>query len=718
MLRRRGTRPAPAAVLFVLLVGLGVLAACEGRTILEGDLLNAPPTLTVDHTVTSAQVHAGTTARIRLRAESPGGIDRLQVQWTGPAVGSFTRTYPDHPASVVVDTAIAVPAGVDPGDLAFTARAVSAAGVPREVTFAVRVLEADLTPPEVSVASVIPDRMERDDSLAVTIRCRDTGTAPQLAWCGYSVLFYQAGGDTLVVTGRDTVPAGDTAVVRAVIPVQGFDPATLPTDLLIEVHGFAIDASGNCAAGIGEAWSQGPCRGTDAVVADVEVDAAEVTVVASTTIHRSWGGILEELAVDEKRGRLYASVIDRNRIEVLDFLAPRTQARQPDILVGSRPAGITMDHLGDTLIVANSGGTSLSFVDLDQRREHNRMETHNAALYNVHGNVGSVEVSPDTTIIESLIFWEEFGDRPHRVAQDSSGIIFYSTEGGGPIRMVRKPNGGHYREANIMLWSDVLVRSEGTWAVTYVDSMVIRPESIYAGGEILAIYDHVPGRPDLQISVQGTPDQIEEMLLDLQAQGSDVFFREGWQWDMSYWHVGGDAMFATSRDRSTIAIADGDRAWTWIATGHPPGYSDRLISWYLSIDDLRSSLGLGIEGVAADFGGDQFAVRGGDGIVYFDNLLRVHGTHRFPALSGQAGVAMHPTEDIVFAPTDDRSIMILQRAGHYQVVANLPLVERLVGPIYFSLRRNDDPADLAGRIHGINESGNVVTLPVRHADFQ
>jgi hypothetical protein len=208
------------------------------------------------------------------------------------------------------------------------------------------------------------------------------------------------------------------------------------------------------------------------------------------------------------------------------------------------------------------------------------------------------------------------------------------------------------------------------------------------------------------------------MLLDLQAQGSDVFFREGWQWDMSYWHVGGDAMFATSRDRSTIAIADGDRAWTWIATGHPPGYSDRLISWYLSIDDLRSSLGLGIEGVAADFGGDQFAVRGGDGIVYFDNLLRVHGTHRFPALSGQAGVAMHPTEDIVFAPTDDRSIMILQRAGHYQVVANLPLVERLVGPIYFSLRRNDDPADLAGRIHGINESGNVVTLPVRHADFQ
>lgn len=702
----------------LLLGGLAIMAACEGRTILEGELLEAPPALLIDRSVTPAQVHAGTGIRIRVRAEGrTSGVASIRVAWTGALEGSFTRAYPDGPMAVVLDTTIASRHGVE-GNVVFTAIATSTAGVESEpLDIIVGILGPDTDPPEVSVASAIPDRVEAHDSLEVTVRCRDlgeagpAGRAGQLAWCGYTVLFFQPGGDTVTVTRRDTVPARDTAAIRDVIPVQGFSTATLPTDLNIAVHGFAIDAAGNCSAGVLEAWSRESCVGTAGILADVDDEPIDVTVVASTTINRHWGGTLEELAVDEARGLVYGSVIDRNRIEVLNYVGPREQARQADILVGSRPAGIVMDRTGDSLIVANSGGTSLSFVDLNARTERPRMETHNAALYTITRDV-------DRPNIAALTLWEEFGDRPHRVAQDRDGVIFYSTLGGGPIRMVQTHPNATRREANIMLWSDVLVEAPGDWAVTYVDSMVIKPEGIEEGGFILQVWDHVPGRPNDVIMAQGTVDQIEQIFTSLQAQGSDVFFREDKAWDMDYWHVGGNAMFNTSRDRSTIAIADESRAWTWIASGSNPGFNNRLISWYLSIDDLSSNLRLGIEGVSVDGTGRQFAVRGGNAVVYFDNLLRVHGSHEFDVLSGPAGVALHPVDRLAFAPTNDRSVLVLETGSHYQQRAEMPLVENLVGPVHFSPRRAGDPETLIGRIHGVNESGNVVTLPVRQADLQ
>jgi hypothetical protein len=721
MMQRR-TRPhaGPLVVWAVVLGVVGSLAGCDGRTLLEGELLRPPPDITVDRAVTSAEVHAGSSARIRLRAESrASGVSSIRVDWTGVVNGWFERSYPGAPLAVVLDTAIAIPPGVTPGDLVFTATATSAAGVTSEpVRITMQVVGPDVDPPEVSVASTVPNRVEREDSLAVTVRCRDQGKGGQLAWCGYTVLFYPTGGDTVTVVRRDTVMAKDTAAIRDVLPIQGFNPATLPTDVNIEVHGFAIDAAGNCAAGVREAWSQESCIGVPSIRADVEDEPTQVTVVASTTILRSWGGTVEDLAVDRTRGRVYASVIDRNRIEVLDYTVPRAQARRPDILVGSRPAGITVDRTGDTLIVANSGGTSLSFVDLPRAREHHRLETHNAVLYTIDERVGSGEMGEDTALINALTFWEDFNDRPHRVAQDRDGVIFYSTLGGGPIRMVQKyPNAPH-REANIMLWSDVLVRTEGSWAVTYVDSMVIRPESIEAGGHILAVYDHIPGRPDQNISAYGTIDQLEEIFLSLRAQGSDIFFRRDRSWDTDYWDVGTEAMFATSVDRSTVAVGDGKRVWTWQAKGPNPGYENRLISWYLPIGDLTSNGLTGLTGLTVDQTGAEFAARGDGSILYFNHLLRLHGSHSEAELAGDGGVARHPTEPLVFAATNDRSVLVLEAAGHYQARGELPLVENLVGPLRFSLPRAGDPANLVGRLHGVNESGNVVTLPVRSPDIQ
>jgi hypothetical protein len=721
MMQRRMRPPAGPLVVWAVVLGVvGSLAGCEGRTLLEGELLRPPPEITVDRAVTSAEVHAGSTARLRLRAESrASGVASIRVDWTGVVQGGFERSYPGAPPAVVLDTAIAIPPGAEPGDLVFTATATSAAGVSSEpVRITMQVIGPDVDPPEVSVASTVPDRVERDDSMAVTIRCREDSPGGQLAWCGYTVLFYPTGGDTITVVRRDTVLARDTAAIRDVLPIQGYDPATLPTELNIEVHGFAIDAAGNCAAGVREAWSRESCVGVTSILADVEDEPTRVTVVASTTVRRDWAGTVEDLAVDEVRGRVYASVIDRNRIEVLDYTVPRTQARRPDILVGSRPAGIAMDRTGDTLIVANSGGTSLSFVDLAQGQERHRLETHNAVLYTIDQTVLTGEMGEDTLLIEAITFWEDYSDRPHRVAQDRDGVIFYSTVGGGPIRMAQQYPGAPAREANIMLWSDVLVEAAGNWAVTYVDSIVIKPESIEAGGHVLAVYDHLPGRPDQVISAFGTIDQLEEVFLSLRNQGSDIFFRKDRAWDIGYWEVGGETVLATSYDRSTVAIGDGDRVWTWRARGPNPGYEHRWISWYLSIGDLTSNGLTGLTALAVDQAGGQLAARGAGSILYFNDVLRLHGSHTIDELAGDGGLVRHPTQALAFAATNDRSVLVLETAGHYQLRAELPLVENLVGPLRFSLPRGGDPADLVGRLHGVTGSGNVVTLPVRLPDLQ
>jgi hypothetical protein len=149
----------PLVVWVVVLGVLGSLAGCEGRTLLEGELLRPPPEITVDRAVTSDEVHAGSEARIGLRAESQAsGVASIRVDWTGVVKGWFQRSYPDAPPAVVLDTTIAIPPGAEPGELVFTATATSAAGVSSEpVTITMQVIGPDVDPPEVSVAPTVPE---------------------------------------------------------------------------------------------------------------------------------------------------------------------------------------------------------------------------------------------------------------------------------------------------------------------------------------------------------------------------------------------------------------------------------------------------------------------------------------------------------------------------------------------------------------------------------
>ncbi|MCC6538485.1 MAG: beta-propeller fold lactonase family protein [Bryobacterales bacterium] len=74
---------------------------------------------------------------------------------------------------------------------------------------------------------------------------------------------------------------------------------------------------------------------------------------------------LQELLLDEKRQRVYASNSGMNRIEVFDI---RRQRFIEPIEVGQLPHSMAMALDGNTLYVGNTGGESISIVDLDARR--------------------------------------------------------------------------------------------------------------------------------------------------------------------------------------------------------------------------------------------------------------------------------------------------------------------------------------------------------------
>jgi len=80
---------------------------------------------------------------------------------------------------------------------------------------------------------------------------------------------------------------------------------------------------------------------------------------------------LQDLLLDEARGRLYITNSGFNRVEVFDtrklrFLEP--------IKVGQLPHQMALGTDGTTLYVANTGGESISIVDLDLGRETGQVE--------------------------------------------------------------------------------------------------------------------------------------------------------------------------------------------------------------------------------------------------------------------------------------------------------------------------------------------------------
>ncbi|MBI1789987.1 MAG: hypothetical protein HYR60_20850, partial [Acidobacteria bacterium] len=154
---------------------------------------------------------------------------------------------------------------------------------------------------------------------------------------------------------------------------------------------------------------------------------------------------LQDILVDEARDRVYLTNSGYNRIEVFDRAKQRF--RQP-IEVGQPPHQMAMAGDGKTLYVANTGGESISIVDLDLGRV-----TGSVAFPPIPRSGTSTPISPQAiamslyglqVVMSNGTQWKVVGnDVTVREASDVIPTTLAANGTNGPVRMAAGP-GGRY----------------------------------------------------------------------------------------------------------------------------------------------------------------------------------------------------------------------------------------------------------------------------------
>ena len=306
--------------------------------------------------------------------------------------------------------------------------------------------------------------------------------------------------DTLVFEGMAQLssPAVDPVVRDFVIAPSFVDERTLPVVLSIEVHAWALDDGGNCAAAVTPAGQRLACttfRGHR--IAAGAPQAVTTTVVAGRSHALEAGAVIADAVADYTRDRLFLSDPARNRIDVLDV---RTHTFGTPVVTGSQPWGLALNRGGDTLLVANSGGTSLSsvpLVGLPVETVSRRVHTPNTVLY-------TVERQTDIDAFDRLqVRFFDFSDRPQFLAQDAAGRLLYSTlptaaAPDGTIRLAENQPGWEQPEVRILIGRGVYEADSTNISILNVDSMRVFSSTIT--GDVIEIYDHRLGFPSQVIS--------------------------------------------------------------------------------------------------------------------------------------------------------------------------------------------------------------------------
>jgi len=551
----------------------------------------------------------------------------------------------------------------------------------------------------------VPARMETGDSLDLTARDPD-GLVKAI---GY-VVKDSTGLQVASVEFPVSTPAQQ--VVRR---VEWNLPITLRGRGLF-VIGYAVDQANHKGYAVSS--------GSNIPVSSAALAKRDPTVYAfGHTTALPAGSLGADIAVDPSRSRVYVSNINKNQLEAFNYGA--TLSPLPAVSVGAQPWGMAIDNSGSMLLVANSGGTNISRVNLTTRLENGRIKTANAYLFDVAWSKDPTSGGFKYTVSAPI----DYSDRPQYIAQSASGALYYSTrptDESSPGTLRRIDNFLDPRAEPRQIWQyGTLAR--GHWVILNADDVdVVLGES--GVPDSIIVCDHAVGA-DPSTSQCFQEATIPEAIAQLRTIGANAS-------DVKDLDVGSLALpdtnfVAVGADRRRVAFGEANtggsagRVMVVFDPSGTPAYGEQY-SAPIEVKDLTNNASDRVFGLAINNNSTNIAVHGVE-TFFADSALRLQG--KFATFNTGAGVAFHPnnvdeeTADlkarVAFVASGDFSIQIVDSYS-YRLRGRIPIRSKLYGPLRAVL---PSAADLAAdptvvvKLFGLTSEG-LVMIDVHASDIQ
>ncbi len=443
----------------------------------------------------------------------------------------------------------------------------------------------------------------------------------------------------------------------------------------------------------------------------LRTDTAQV--VAGYTRPLPDGGVIADAIYFPRNNRLYLSNIERNQLEVYN-LADST-FRQP-IIVGSRPWGISAwprnrsGAMGDTLLVANSGGTTISYVNLlagVTGEEVYRYPLPNLIAY----SVTSVRSETTDEIITQRTIYD-FSDRPQFVASTCQGsaapdspcgdvVLVYSTTP-TPGQTAPFPRRGTVRWENLSKASSHLFFEQAIGQTSgRADTLEVER---YAAGGVGSDSVLVPFRQRIPLTDGSFYDYSVVIRIDQLAFRDTTYVRNSGNFRRAVIGEGGPML--GSRGMMYDALAGFD------PTPDLP-VIDRGVSRSMDVSDYVANSFARVQGVGINFDGELAAIKG-DSTYIFDRTLRLQGI--FQSRSSTGGLDFHPLNKgmnsnplntrLAFVASSEPVIEIYDTYC-YKRVASVPIRDPIIGPVRASQRSDGAIVLVGATIRGVT----LVQLP-------
>lgn len=664
----------------------------------------------------SGSIFPGGQYNLRVIVRDSAGVTKVGYRAVGAgftATDSVLFTAPLPRVDTVVFR-IRIPAGAETGKtFAVVVYAENESGrrsFGPAVNVLVAALGADVQVPFVQQS--VPARLESSDSLTISVRDPDgmVRVVGLLVRNSANLVVYRAA-DTL------TEPTQEVELRRA------FGAPISLRGQLLYVTAYAIDAAGHTGYAV-------PPGSTVAVAAEEQGRRDQVVYAYGLTFAMPQGALGGDIAVDTSRTTVYVSNIRQNKLEAwryADRLVP-----MGSVTVGSMPWGMIIDNSDSKLLVANSGGTNISVVDLaDPQRPAGRIKTINQVIWEVEYSrvdSGTPPAFQGYKFGDGIPKVWDYSDRPQYLVQSASGALYYSTiaTSEAPVGTLRRIDDWltAERAEPRQIWQYGTYK-EGSYAVFNADNVVITKGSEV---DVVTICDHTPGNPASSMCVSaGTPEQAMAQLRAPPINSDVEVVRD---LDISSLALPDTNFVAVGGDRRVVMFGEantGNRAGRIMLvtdpSGTPPG-QERYSGW-IEIKDLTNNASDKVFGIAVNRDSRNFAVRGVE-TFFHDETLRLQG--KYASFTPGAGIAFHPlntgentpdsTVRVAFVASGDRSIHIVD-SYTYRLRGRIPIKSNLYGPLRAVLptpaERAMDPS-LVVKLFGLTQEG-IVLIDVRREDI-